>query len=259
MLQIVNRFLTNVSEDEAYQFAKSIEPYFDAVLQLFNLVAFDVKGKVNRLVAEKGRGKLVKGMEDSYAVIDSLVVCKFSRGTYVKGFDDLAALYTAVTGIDMSGEELRLAGERINNLGRLINIREGLTRKDDTVPDIYFEEQPLPPFQKLDRKVFDRWVSRYYELRGWDENGMPTRETLEEVGLNDVWEFISVAKLPRQSNGQEASNEWESHRPIQVCDFLEYSYVFLIWLAIYELLLIVFATCASWILLTIDERLHRRK
>ena len=96
--------------------------------------AFDVKGKVNRLVAEKGRGKMVKDMEDVYTLIDSFIVCKFSRGTYYKELEDMTKLYTLVTGIEMTPEELKRSGERINNVARLFNIREGLGRKDDTLP-----------------------------------------------------------------------------------------------------------------------------
>ncbi|MEM2875996.1 MAG: aldehyde ferredoxin oxidoreductase family protein, partial [Candidatus Bathyarchaeia archaeon] len=90
----------------------------------------DISGKVDRFKVERGRGKLVKEIEDIYTIIDSLIVCKFSRGIYYEGFSDLAKLYTLVTGIDMSAEEIRVAGERINVLGRLFNIREGMSRKD---------------------------------------------------------------------------------------------------------------------------------
>ena len=93
-----------------------------------------MKGKVDRLKAEKGRGKLVKEHEDIYALIDSLIVCKNAKGTFYKELPDMAKLYSLVTGEDMTAEELKVAGERINTLARLINIREGLGRKDDTLP-----------------------------------------------------------------------------------------------------------------------------
>ncbi|MEM2676125.1 MAG: aldehyde ferredoxin oxidoreductase family protein, partial [Candidatus Bathyarchaeia archaeon] len=96
--------------------------------------AFDVKGKFNRLKYEKGRAKAVKDIEDVYTIIDSLIICKFSRGTYYKEFEDLAKLYTLVTGWETTPEEMRLKGERINNLARVINVREGLGRKDDHLP-----------------------------------------------------------------------------------------------------------------------------
>jgi aldehyde:ferredoxin oxidoreductase len=150
----------------------------------------DVSGKVNRFKAEKGRGKLVKETEDLYSIIDSIIVCKFSRGTYVKGFDDLAALYTAVTGIEMSGEELRLAGERINNLGRLINIREGLTRKDDSLPwkvmHVPIPDEGPSKGSHVSQEELDLLLDDYYEVRGWNKEGIPTLEKLKELGMEDL-------------------------------------------------------------------------
>ena len=150
----------------------------------------DVSGKVNRFKAEKGRGKLVKETEDLYSIIDSLIVCKFSRGTYVKGFDDLAALYTAVTGIEMSGEELRLAGERINNIGRLINIREGLSRKDDSLPwkimHVPIPDEGPSKGSHVTQEELDLLLDDYYEVRGWDNEGIPTPEKLKELGMEDL-------------------------------------------------------------------------
>jgi aldehyde:ferredoxin oxidoreductase len=150
----------------------------------------DVSGKVDRFKAEKGRGKLVKETEDLYTIIDSIMVCKFSRGTYIKGFDDLAALYVAVTGIEMSGEELRLAGERINNLGRLINIREGLTRKDDSLPwkvmHVPIPDEGPSKGSHVTQEELDLLLDDYYEARGWNREGIPTLEKLKELGMEDL-------------------------------------------------------------------------
>ena len=76
----------------------------------------DLKGKVDRLKAEKGRGKLVKDAEDIYALIDSLIICKNAKGTLYKELADMAKLYSLVTGYEMTPEELSVAGERINTL-----------------------------------------------------------------------------------------------------------------------------------------------
>ena len=156
--------------------------------------AFDVKGKVNRLIAEKGRGKLVKGMEDSYSIIDSLVVCKFSRGTYYKEWEDMSKLYSVVTGHEMTPDELKLAGERINNLGRIFNIREGLGRKDDTLP-YKVMHLPIPDEGPSKGAVFtqeelDLLLDDYYEARGWTKEGIPTDQKLEELGMEDLIPMI---------------------------------------------------------------------
>ncbi len=152
--------------------------------------AFDVKGKVDRLKAEKGRGKLVRDMEDVYALIDSFIVCKFSRGTYYKELPDMAKLYSLVTGFDMTPEELKKSGERINTIGRLINIREGLGRKDDTLPWKVMHE-PIPdegPVKgaMVTQEELDLLLDDYYESRGWTLEGVPTTAKLKELGMDDL-------------------------------------------------------------------------
>lgn len=150
----------------------------------------DVAGKVNRFKAEKGRGKLVKETEDLYTIIDSLIVCKFSRGTYFEGFKDLAALYSAVTGIEMTPEELRLAGERINNLGRLFNVREGLSRKDDSMPwkimNVPIPDEGVAKGNCVSQEDLALLLDDYYEVRGWTEEGIPKIEKLNELGMEDL-------------------------------------------------------------------------
>jgi len=150
----------------------------------------DLGGKVNRFKFEKGRSKLVIEIEDLYTIIDSLIVCKFSRGTYFEGFDDLAQYYTLVTGIEMTPEELRISGERISNLARLFNIREGFTRKDDHLPAKVMST-PIPDDtvskgSYITKKELDFMLDDYYESRAWTKEGIPTTEKLNEIGLNDL-------------------------------------------------------------------------
>ena len=156
--------------------------------------AFDVKGKVNRLKAEKGRGKLVKDMEDVYTLIDSFVVCKFSRGTYYKELDDMAKLYTLVTGYEMTPAELKKAGERINNVARLFNIREGLNRKDDTLPwkvmNVPITDEGPSKGAYVTQEELDLLLDDYYEVRGWTKEGVPTKEKLKELDMDDLLSII---------------------------------------------------------------------
>ena len=152
--------------------------------------ALDVEGKVNRLIAEKGRGKLVREMEDAYAVIDSLIVCEFSKGAYYREFEDMSKLYRIVTGSEMAPDELKQVGERINTIGRLINIREGLGRKDDTLP-YKVMHVPIPdegPSKGafVTQKELDLLLDDYYEARGWTMEGTPTVEKLKELGMADM-------------------------------------------------------------------------
>jgi len=156
--------------------------------------AFDVKGKVNRLIAEKGRGKLVRDMEDVYNLIDSFIVCKFSRGTYYKELPDMAKLYTLVTGYEITPEDLKKAGERIQNVAKLFNIREGLGRKDDNLPYKVMHE-PIPdegPSKGafVTQAELDLLLDDYYESRGWTKEGIPTKEKLKELGMEELMHIV---------------------------------------------------------------------
>jgi aldehyde:ferredoxin oxidoreductase len=164
--------------------------------------AFDVKGKVNRLKAEKGRGKLVKDIEDLYTIIDSLIICKFSRGTYYRELEDLAKLYNLLTGFETTPEEMRLKGERINNLARVINTREGFSRKDDTLP-YKVMHHPIPdegPSKGayVTQEELDLLLDDYYEARGWTRDGIPTEEKLKELEMTDLIEIIG-AKIKKEA------------------------------------------------------------
>jgi len=156
----------------------------------------DINGKVDRLKAEKGRGKLVKDMEDIYALIDSLIVCKNSRGTYYKEIEDLARLYNLVTGIDMSPEEMKKAAERINTLGRLINIREGLSRKDDSLPwkvmNVPIPDEGPAKGAFVSQEELDLLLDDYYSTRGWTAAGVPTTAKLKELGMDDLTSIVEA-------------------------------------------------------------------
>ena len=154
----------------------------------------DLKGTVDRFKVEKGRSKFVIPIEDLYAIIDSLIVCKFSRGVYYKEFEDLARYYTLATGIEMTPEELRTAGERINNLGRLFNIREGFTRKDDSLPPKVMST-PIPDNtvskgSYITQQELDFMLDDYYAHRAWTKEGVPTLEKLKELGLEDLASIV---------------------------------------------------------------------
>jgi len=156
----------------------------------------DVKGKVNRFVIEKGRGKIVMGEEDVYNIIDSLILCKFSRGTYYDGLDDMAKYYTLATGIEVSAEDLRKAGERINNLARLFNIREGVgTREFDTLPpkimNVPIPDEGVAKGAVVNKEEFELGLDDYYAVRGWTREGIPTMEKLNEL---DLGEFAYIVK-----------------------------------------------------------------
>ena len=137
---------------------------------------------------------LVVFSEHYCAVSDALGVCKFTTAeTYALFPDDLARGLSALWGREVTAEDLLTAGERIVNLERLYNVRLGLSRTDDRLPT-RFTGEPLDvqsfdhsePTHVARLRDFDRMLARYYQLRGWDENGIPTPETLQRLEL-DKW------------------------------------------------------------------------
>ncbi|MBU2603846.1 MAG: aldehyde ferredoxin oxidoreductase family protein [Actinobacteria bacterium] len=134
-----------------------------------------------------GKGRVVKHFEEMAAVCDSLGVCKNTYNNMeVLDWQETADLLNASTGWDMTGEEVRQAGERIVNLERLFIAREGVTRKDDTLPRRFLEE-PLGPSDSPSAGAMvdlDQMLDEYYEARGWDvATGLPTPAKLAELGL----------------------------------------------------------------------------
>ncbi|TLN23470.1 hypothetical protein FDZ74_03905, partial [bacterium] len=134
------------------------------------------------------------------AIADSFGLCKFSTAeTYVVEPDDIAAGLSSL-GFACSGQELLEAGERIVNLERLYNVRHHFSRADDCLPARFINE-PLevyqytlsPGAQEATRSAspitvgrihdFDAMLDRYYQLRGWSPDGIPTAETLQRLGI----------------------------------------------------------------------------
>ncbi len=100
----------------------------------------------------------------------------------------LAEVISCVTGMDVTEVGLTKIARRIINLVRAYNVREGIRRKDDyeSVPKHAFERTPPSPEVKLSPAVFNKLIDRFYEIRGWDSDGIPTKETLAESGLDYV-------------------------------------------------------------------------
>jgi aldehyde:ferredoxin oxidoreductase len=135
----------------------------------------------------KGKGLVVKHFEEMAAISDSLGVCKNTYNNMeVLDWEETAELLHVATGWDLTGEEVRRIGERIVNLERLFIAREGITRRDDTLPKRFLEE-PLPEGSGPSTGSvleLEPMLDEYYRARGWDaETGLPTKEKLEELGL----------------------------------------------------------------------------
>ena len=135
----------------------------------------------------KGKGSMVKWHEDNRAVVDCLEMCKFLARTALISPSWFVRFLKAVTGVSFSERQIMKVGERINNLERAINVRQGLTRKDDTLPERFLTE-PLPEGPNKGQVCeLKPMLEEYYKVRGWNEStGIPKREKLEELGLSNV-------------------------------------------------------------------------
>jgi benzoyl-CoA reductase subunit BamB len=91
------------------------------------------------------------------------------------------------TGQDIDEDAGMKTAKRIGVLTRAYNVRLGISRKDDKPPEKFFQEPSAPPvLPALDRTNFSNAIDAYYELKGYNREGIPTKETLEELNLDDV-------------------------------------------------------------------------
>lgn len=139
-------------------------------------------------LAYRGKGKLVSYFEDWCAVIDSLEVCKnIMENMEILPFDRAAMAVEAATGMRISPMEVRRCGERIVNVERAFNVREGITRRDDSLPRRFREEALTEGASRGNIFEQEPMLEEYYKERGWSqETGIPTRETLERLGLETI-------------------------------------------------------------------------
>ncbi len=131
-------------------------------------------------LSEAGKAQIAAQHQNYRTVDNSLVLCFFA---HVPGSTALSLLNAAV-GLDWTMTDLQRAGERIWNLKRAINNRFGLTRANDKLPKLLLEPLPDGPIAGHVPN-FDRLLSDYYQVRGWDEqSGKPRKEKLIELGLD---------------------------------------------------------------------------
>jgi len=134
--------------------------------------------RVDRFPTE-GQAWIVATMQNWHDVLDTLILCKF---TYLPPAS-VAALLSIVTGWKMLLPELRDVGERTYNLKRAFSLRCGLDGSEDRLPRRWLEESLNEGGSKGEVVKLDEMLSDYYQVRGWDDRGIPTKERLERLGL----------------------------------------------------------------------------
>jgi aldehyde:ferredoxin oxidoreductase len=141
----------------------------------------ELKGVIPRL-SMKGIPKFVKDSQDERSVCFSLVVCDFLPFN----IKEMVALLNAASGFSYTPETYLTTGERIWNLTRMFNVREGVTAKDDVLPLRFLTEKMPEGFakgEKISKATLEKARAEYYSLRGWNRDGIPTEGKLESLGI----------------------------------------------------------------------------
>jgi aldehyde:ferredoxin oxidoreductase len=166
-----------------------------AIQEIFDI---PVPYQVDRFSIEK-KGWLTKYNQDIRAVtLDGAPLCGFLLDMALPATvcQNTATLMEAITGMAYTAEEIQRVGERINNLAKAFNVREGFTRADDTLPARLMTE-PIKEGgskgQRISRKDLDTMLDEYYSERGWDvKTGVPTRAKLADLRLEYVADALGV-------------------------------------------------------------------
>lgn len=145
-----------------------------------------LKGKPDRYAIE-GKGEYVKALQDNRAYVDSLGLCTVVRGAYQFTDNPASETLLAITGYDFA-PHLMTIGERISNLERMILVREGVNRGQDSLPPRMKEAMPDGPAagHLISDQMLNTMLDEYYASRGWDTSGRPMEETLEKLELTQV-------------------------------------------------------------------------
>lgn len=138
--------------------------------------------------AYDGKPAMVRELQLAYATFDCIIACLF--GAFAITVQDYADAIAALTGWPVTPEELRSVAERVWNLTRRFNVREGFTKKDDILPERLYElasTKGPSRGQVVDREAFEKMLDEYYQMVGWDKStGIPTDKKLAELGIEKL-------------------------------------------------------------------------
>jgi aldehyde:ferredoxin oxidoreductase len=119
--------------------------------------------------------------------MDSMILCKFGgRNAFANNWDNMVTLTNAATGRGYSVDELKKVGARSWTMERLFNLREGLSRKDDTLPERLFTTPIHDGPSKgavVNKADFENELTEYYRIWGWNADGVPSKEALDKLGM----------------------------------------------------------------------------
>jgi aldehyde:ferredoxin oxidoreductase len=131
--------------------------------------------------SSEGKAAIVTLLQDLSAVVDSFVLCRFLQ--FAISVSTFTEMIKVVTGLDFSDEELLAVGKRIYTLERDINAQAGFGRTDDLLPPRFLREELEEGSSRYRVVHLDKMLDEYYQIRGWDKNGVPTEETKKKLGI----------------------------------------------------------------------------
>ena len=142
----------------------------------------------------EGKPRMVLWQELCYMAVESLGICKYHTvflSPNHPAFREFSRLVQLNTGLEFSEMDLWDCANRSYTVERLFNLREGMTRADDWLPDRYFDEPTrlgLPGVRGkcIDRDRFKAMLDEYYRLHEWDESGTPTQELLRRLDISKL-------------------------------------------------------------------------
>jgi aldehyde:ferredoxin oxidoreductase len=143
--------------------------------------AMEAYGDLDPFTVE-GKAQLVMDMQNSNAVKFSLILCDF----WAASEDYMAEVLNLITGENFTAEELLLIGERVVNIARAFNMREGFSGAQDTLPNRIFNDalkSGATAGKRIPKEDFDRMLAEYYELRGWTSKGVIGKDKADALGL----------------------------------------------------------------------------
>ncbi len=146
----------------------------------------DFSDRVDRMHGDAHAAELAIDTENRAALIDSLILCKFLRGVFDDFYGEVAELLRAVTGWDVTREELEQVGERVVALRKAFNIREGWKPEDDTLPGRFLDEAlPDGPSAgaRVPRARLAEMIRSYNLARGWTEDGHLPEAVLRDLAI----------------------------------------------------------------------------
>jgi len=140
----------------------------------------------------RGKARMVWWHELFNAVVDSVGICRFAgifSSINAIGYIDISKLLETAIGFTITDKDLSTIGERIYTAERFFLANEGITRKDDYLPDLYYET-PVPDGpckgEYIDRKKYDAMLDEYYLLHGWKKNGIPPKKAIDRLKLKGL-------------------------------------------------------------------------